>query len=1482
MTRNLYDPSFEHDACGVGMVADLTGQATNATVRDALTILENLEHRGATGADVDSGDGAGILIQMPDAFIRSVFGDGVPRKGEYGVANWMVAPALDLDLVKETVQLALSRVGLTSGEWREVPVDSSVLGPTSKASEPRFFQQLIVRSDLDDTAPLERALYCARKVIEHTMDVYASSCSSQVLIYKGMLTSPQLRLYFDDLADERLTSAIAVVHSRFSTNVLPRWDLAQPFRYIAHNGEINTVRGNRNWMTARETTLESDALPLAVSELTPIITSGMSDSASFDEVVELLVHAGRSLPHAVLMMIPEAWERSTVMSPSRRAFYRYHAGLMEPWDGPASVTFCDGTVAGAVLDRNGLRPARYWVTKDQRVILASEVGVLPIEPSNIVRKGRLQPGRVFLVDVEQGRIIDDDELKETLAARAPYEEWLERHQLSLDEVETTTSLAPEYASVVRQQESFGYSEEDLRLIVRHMAQVGEEPIGSMGSDTTLPVLSKLPRSIFDYFTQLFAQVTNPPLDAIREELVTSTRVVIGGEENLLRESEEHCQQIVLASPVLSVNELQKIRYIAELPGVSGFRTTAIDGLFLAHGNDSAADRLANALDEVTNNVVEQVRSGVNIVILSDRGTSLTHAAIPSLLLASAVHHRLVTEHLRTNAALVIEAGDVREVHHVALLLGFGASAVCPYLAYESIDALIEEGELTELTAFDARYKYGKTLNKGVVKVMSKMGVSTVASYVGSQLFEPVGLSDDVLTRYFPGFHSRLGGVTLEHLASDVLRWHASAFEPDVGERVEITNRGEYQWRRDGELHLFNPRTVQKLQHATREKRFDLFKEYTTLVDEQSEGKLTLRSLLSLVPSTSPLPLDEVESVASIVKRFSTGAMSYGSISEEAHTTLAIAMNRLGARSNTGEGGEDEDRYDVADPRFNRRSAIKQVASGRFGVTSRYLVNADDLQIKMAQGAKPGEGGQLPGTKVYPWIARTRHSTPGVGLISPPPHHDIYSIEDLKQLIYDLKNANDRARVHVKLVSEQGVGTIAAGVAKAHADVILISGHDGGTGAAPLTSLKHAGTPWEIGLAETHQTLARNGLRSRVVLQVDGQLKTGRDVIIAALLGAEEFGFATAPLVVSGCVMMRVCHLDTCPVGIATQNPRLRERFTGQPEFVENFFQFVAQEVREYLALLGARTLEEVVGDTTRLHADTRADADLDLDLAGLLALVPPDQRHQSVAQDHGLDAALDWNFRDDALHATLRGETFHYAGAITNVNRAVGTLTGSALTRAHGARVLAEDTVVLDFIGSAGQSLGAFLPAGVTIHLTGDANDYAGKGLSGGRIVIQPSRESTFESEGNIIAGNVLGYGATAGEILVRGVVGERCGVRNSGATIVVEGAGDHAGEYMTGGVIVILGAVGRNLAAGMSGGTLYLYDPGDTVHDHLSAGVYEIDPLESDDDERLRILLTRFHGETGSQLAARQLADWRRARMEFVRIESSEYQRARDEERGG
>ncbi len=1481
MTRTLYDPFFEHDACGVGMIADLTRSPSHQTVRDALTILENLEHRGATGADPDSGDGAGILIQIPDAVVRSWFGDLVPPVGEYGIAHWMIDRTRDPNDVRRDVADAAARAGLRGLAWRDVPVNSSILGATSAASEPAFAMQLLTGVQAMSTRELDDALFCLRRLVEHAGGVYASSCSASVLIYKGMLSAPQLRRYFADLTNPELSSAVAVVHSRFSTNTLPRWELAQPFRYIAHNGEINTIRGNRNWIHARETTLRAPTLPVNLSELTPIITESMSDSASFDEVVELLVRGGRTLPHAILMMIPEAWERSTAMDEQRRDFYRYHAALMEPWDGPASITFCDGTVVGAVLDRNGLRPARYWVTDDDRVIFASEVGVLPIDPKSVIRKGRLQPGRVFLVDLAKGRIVDDGEVKADLASRAPYGAWLNEQQVSLEDLDARPMLLPSYASVRQRQRNFGYSDEDLRLIMRHMAQVGEEPIGSMGSDSALSVLSGRPRSIFDYFSQLFAQVTNPPLDAIREELVTSTRVTIGGEDNLLSESAAHCHQIVLPSPVLSIEDLAKLRYVNESDHVSGFAPIALDGLFPVEGAARDGERLAAAIQRIADETVDAVRAGANLVILSDRNTSATHAAIPSLLLVSAVHHRLVDEHLRTRAALILEAGDVREVHHVALLVGFGASAVCPYLAYETIDALVERGDIENRAPYEARYQYAKALTKGLVKVMSKMGVSTVASYVGSQLFESVGLDEALLADYFPGFVSRIGGTGIDRIAKDLLTWHRAAY---AGESVlvPLANAGEYQWRRDGELHLFNPHTVQKLQHATREGRYDLFKEYTALVDDQTRGRLTLRSLLDLRPAPTPTPLDEVESVSSIVRRFSTGAMSYGSISEEAHTTLAIAMNRLGAKSNTGEGGEDEDRFDTSDPRQNRRSAIKQVASGRFGVTSRYLVNADDLQIKMAQGAKPGEGGQLPGSKVYPWIAATRHSTPGVGLISPPPHHDIYSIEDLAQLIYDLKNANDQARIHVKLVSEQGVGTIAAGVAKAHADVVLISGHDGGTGAAPLTSLKHAGTPWEIGLAEAHQTLAANGLRSRVVLQVDGQLKTGRDVVIAAMLGAEEFGFATAPLVVSGCVMMRVCHLDTCPVGIATQNPALRERFTGQPEFVEHFFEFIANEVREYLSHLGLRSLDELIGDPSHLVVDEPAAAQRGVDLAALLRAAPEDQRHQRVQQDHGLADALDWKFFDAALDAARGRTSFTYEGRIENVNRTVGTLTGSAITRLLGAETLPEDTITLRLEGSAGQSLGAFLPRGLTIRLRGDCNDYVGKGLSGGRIIVQPPDESVFERHENIIAGNVIGYGATSGDLFVSGVVGERCGVRNSGATIVVEGTGDHAGEYMTGGVVAILGGVGKNLAAGMSGGTIYLYDPQRRVYDVLSAGVYEVEPLEFEDESTLRDLLERYQRETESPVAATLLETWRVARMDFVRIETSEYQRARDEQRNG
>jgi len=1475
---SLYDPSFEHDACGVGMIADLTGEAKHETVSDALTILENLEHRGAVGSDVDSGDGAGILLQLPDTFFRRELSVTLPPKGDYGVAQWMW-PRGASEALRDEIVLLFGALGLSTIAWRDVPVDSAVLGPTSSSSEPGFRQQFVVAAH--DSIDLEKSLFAARKLAEHRFDVYAASCSTRIIIYKGMLSAPQLRRYFDDLRNPEVTSAVAVVHSRFSTNVMPRWDLAQPFRYISHNGEINTVRGNRHWMTARESTLQSDDLPVSVQDLAPIVTPDMSDSASFDEVVELLVQGGRSLPHAVLMMIPEAWEKAPAMPENRRDFYRFHAALMEPWDGPASVTFCDGRVAGAVLDRNGLRPARYWVTKDGRVILSSEVGVLDIDPALIERKGRLQPGKIFLVDLEEGRIVEDAELKDDLASQAPYGAWLDAQQHSLSDLPARTMLTPSHASVVERQRVFGYSDEDVRLILTPMAQRGEEPIGSMGSDAALPVLSRQHRPLFDYFTQLFAQVTNPALDAIREELVTSTRVSIGGEDNLLSSSPAHCHQIVLPTPVLSVEELAKIRYIHEAPEDWRFRADVVDLLFDAHGVGTSSERLAAAIERIASEVVALVRAGTTIVILSDRNTSPALAPIPTLLAVSAIHHRLVQEHLRTASALIVEGGDIREVHHVAALLGMGASAVCPYLAYETVEDLAANGFLGSVSAAQGTYQYAKALTKGVVKIMSKMGVSTVASYVGSQLFEAVGLDDDILRPYFPDFRSRFGGVTLQHLSEDVLGQHAQGYRRSSVTDVALRNKGEYQWRRDGEIHLFNPRTVQKLQHATRERRFDIFKEYSTLVNEQADGAVTLRSRLQLRP-TEPIAIDEVEPISSIVRRFSTGAMSYGSISNEAHSTLAIAMNRLGAKSNTGEGGEDDDRLEVTDPRFNRRSAIKQVASGRFGVTSRYLVNADDIQIKVAQGAKPGEGGQLPGSKVYPWIATTRFSTPGVGLISPPPHHDIYSIEDLSQLIFDLKNANEQARIHVKLVSEQGVGTIAAGVAKAHADVILISGHDGGTGAAPLTSLKHAGTPWELGLAEAHQTLARNGLRSRVVVQVDGQLKTGRDVIIAALLGAEEFGFATAPLVVSGCIMMRVCHLDTCPVGIATQNPELRERFTGQPEFVEAFFEFIAEEVRELLAELGCRSLDEIIGDTSRLQLRANNDADANLDLSALLAETEPSQRRQHVQQDHALEGVMDRRFLSAVAETLRTRNVLHLTSTIGNVDRAVGTMTGSLITSTLGRETLAPDTITLDLQGSAGQSLGAFIPRGLTIRLEGDANDYLGKGLSGGRIVVRQPSMATFESEHNVLCGNVLGYGATSGELFIAGVVGERCAVRNSGATVVVEGVGDHACEYMTGGTVVILGQTGRNLAAGMSGGTLYLYDPQNHVYDALSAGVYEVDPLEVHDDELLKGLVTRFRDQTNSRLAERLLNDWRSTRMSFVRIETSEYQKAREELRNG
>ncbi len=1474
--QGLYDGQHEHDACGVAFVATLTGVASHDIVAKAVQALRNLEHRGAVGAEPDSGDGAGILIQVPDRFLRAVVDFELPATGAYAVGTGFV-PGDDAEVAKAKAQLETlaAEENLTVLGWREVPTTPELLGATARSVMPTFLQLFVAGSDGEQGMLLERMAFCLRKRAEHEAGVYFPSLSSRTMVYKGMLTTDQLDRFFPDLVDERVESAVGVVHSRFSTNTFPSWPLSHPFRYIAHNGEINTVMGNRNWMRAREALLASDAIPGDLERLYPICTPGASDSASFDEVLELLHMGGRSLPHAVLMMIPEAWENNAEMEAKRRAFYEFHSTLMEPWDGPACVVFTDGTQVGAVLDRNGLRPSRYWVTDDGLVVLASEVGVLDLDPATVVRKGRLQPGRMFLVDTEEHRIIEDEEIKGRLAAEHPYDEWLHAGLIRLEQLAERQHVVHTHASVTRRQQVFGYTEEEKRVILSPMAKTGYEPIGSMGTDSPIAVLSDRPRLLFDYFAQLFAQVTNPPLDAIREELVTSLNGTIGPEGNLLDPNPASCRQVVLPFPVIDNDQLTKIRHINRDGDMPGFITHVSRGLYDVTGGGEA---LAARLDEICAEVSQAIAEGARIIVLSDRHSNAELAPIPSLLLTGAVHHHLVREKTRTQVGLVIEAGDVREVHHVALLIGYGAAAVNPYLAMETVEDLARDGHFVDVPGEVAVKNLVKALGKGVVKVMSKMGVSTVASYTGAQIFEALGLSQAVVDRYFTGTVSKLGGIDLETIAEEVAQRHAKAYPidglPPAHRALEIG--GEYQWRREGEPHLFDPETVFRLQHATRNGRYDVFKQYTQRVDEQAERLMTLRGLFRFKSAEelgrTPIPLEEVEPVSEIVKRFSTGAMSYGSISQEAHETLAIAMNRLGGKSNTGEGGEDPER--LYDP--ERRSAIKQVASGRFGVTSEYLTNADDIQIKMAQGAKPGEGGQLPGHKVYPWVAKTRHSTPGVGLISPPPHHDIYSIEDLAQLIHDLKNANPSARVHVKLVAEVGVGTVAAGVSKAHADVVLISGHDGGTGASPLTSLKHAGGPWELGLAETQQTLLLNGLRDRIVVQCDGQLKTGRDVLIAALLGAEEYGFATAPLVVSGCIMMRVCHLDTCPVGVATQNPVLRQRFSGKPEFVVNFFEYIAEEVRELLAQLGFRTLEEAVGhaealDVQRAITHWKASG---LDLSPVLHV--PDlpartPRHNTTTQDHGLDKALDMELVALAKDALERGEPVRAQVAIRNVNRTVGTILGHEVTKRYKGAGLPDGTIDLTFTGSAGQSFGAFVPAGITLRLEGDANDYVGKGLSGGRIVVKPDPASTFDASAQIIAGNTIAYGATAGEIYLRGQAGERFCVRNSGVTAVVEGVGDHGCEYMTGGRVVVLGPTGRNFAAGMSGGYAFVLD---LDASRVNGELVELGPVTGAAAEELEQIVRRHHEETGSTRAAELLADWPAAVARFTEVMPSDYKR--------
>ena len=1489
--EGLYDSRYEHDACGVGFVADLTGRRGHQIVSQALAVLRNLDHRGAKGSDPDTGDGAGILTQIPDALLREVCGFDLPEPGCYA-AGLVFLPRDPGERAAATA--AIERIaaleGLAPLGWRDVPHDPAHCGSGSRQVMPHLAQLFVTAPGGERGLALDRRAFCLRKRAEHEAGAYFASLSSATIVYKGMLTTLQLEPFYTDLSDPRYASALALVHSRFSTNTFPSWPLAHPYRFAAHNGEINTIRGNRNWMRAREALLASDLIPRdaegrGLERLLPILDESASDSASFDACLELLHMGGRSLPHAVLMMIPEPWENHEGMDPGLRAFYEFHSTLMEPWDGPALIAFTDGTMIGAVLDRNGLRPGRYWVTRDGLVVLASEVGVLDIDPAAVVRKGRLQPGRIFLADTAAGRIIEDAEVKSALAAEHPYQDWLHAGLLRLDDLPDREEPGPRRGqALAARQQLFGYTEEELRVILGPMARTGGEPLGSMGHDTPVAVLSDRPRLIFDYFTQLFAQVTNPPLDAIREELVTSLASTTGPEHDLFHPGPASCRQVVLPYPVISDGDLTKIIHINDDGDLPGFAAHVVDGRYPVAGGGAA---LRARLAEIRAEVSAAIAGGARLVVLSDRGTDGQRqlAPIPSLLLTGAVHHHLIRERTRTRVGLIADSGDARECHHIALLIGYGASCVCPYLAIESVEDLVRSGALDGITAGQATANLIKALGKGLLKIMSKMGVSTVASYTGAQIFEAIGIGDEVIETCFAGTSSRLGGVGFDHLAAETRARHARAF-PARGARPahrRLETGGEYQWRREGEPHLFSPETVFRLQHATRSRRREIFAEYTRLVDDQAARLMTLRGLLRVrgldAPGPGlrpPVPVEEVEPVSSIVRRFSTGAMSYGSISAEAHQTLAIAMNRLGGRSNTGEGGEDPDRY-VPDPNGDlRRSAIKQVASGRFGVTSEYLVNASDLQIKMAQGAKPGEGGQLPGHKVYPWIARTRYSTPGVGLISPPPHHDIYSIEDLAQLIHDLKNANPAARVHVKLVAEVGVGTVAAGVAKAHADVVLISGHDGGTGAAPLTSIKHAGAPWELGLAETQQTLLRNGLRDRIVVQVDGQLKTGRDVIIAALLGAEEFGFATAPLVVAGCVLMRVCHLDTCPVGVATQNPELRKRFSGRPEFVVTFFEFLAQEVREYLARLGFRSLDEAVGQAGLL--DTAAAVEhwkaAGLDLVPVLhvpVLGPDAARHAVTGQDHGLDQALDNTLIQLAEGALADGTAVRMELPVRNVNRTVGTMLGYEVTRRWGGQGLPDNTIDISFRGSAGQSFGAFLPRGVTLRLAGDANDYLGKGLSGGRIIAAPASAANFAAEQQVIAGNVIGYGATGGEMFLRGVVGERFCVRNSGATAVAEGTGDHGCEYMTGGRVAVLGPVGRNFAAGMSGGIAYLLDPDPRA---VNPEMVDLEPPDDQDAEFLQSLVRRHHAETGSAVAAGLLADWASALGRFGKVMPKDYKR--------
>ncbi|MDP9382392.1 MAG: glutamate synthase large subunit [Chloroflexota bacterium] len=1494
-TAGLYDPRYEHDACGVAFVADVKGRRSHDTVAQALQALENLLHRGATGSEANTGDGAGVLLQIPHNFLSrecSRLGFTLPDPGRYAVGMvFLPHDPCAARLCEEKLEEIARASGMTALGWRDVPRDNSPIGPSARAGEPLMRQVFLARPEaLEDDLAFERALYLVRRRAENALRVadfpghesfYVPSLSSKTVVYKGMLSADQISTYFPDLTDPAVESALCLVHQRFSTNTFPAWRLAHPYRMLAHNGEINTLGGNVNWMKARERHLASELFGDAIKDILPVTEEGQSDSATLDNVLELLVMSGRSLPHAVMMLIPEPWAGHEDMNELKRDFYDYHSSLMEPWDGPATVTFTDGTLIGAVLDRNGLRPSRYYVTKDDRVIFASEVGVLPIPPENVAHKGRLEPGRMLLIDTAEGRIVDDSEVKARTATEQPYGRWLAENRVHLCGLpEAPCVPEPDHETLLHRQQVFGFTEEEKRLLLGPMAQQGEEPIGSMGTDTPLAVLSERPQLLYNYFKQLFAQVTNPPLDAIREQLVTSVSGTLGPEGNLLDPRPESCRQIEIPSPVLDNDQLSRLR-CNDLPG---FRACTLRAVFDA---SKGPDGLAQAMEEIYRQADEYVASGCTILILSDRDVDADHAPIPSLLATAGLHHHLIREGTRTTVGFVVESGDAREVHHFCLLFGYGATAVNPYLAFETLDGMIRDGELEDLDHDTAVKQYVKAVNKGVLKVMSKMGISTLQSYHGAQIFEAVGLNREVVDRYFTGTASRIAGVGLDVIAQEALKRHRKAYpERVVPGGPELDMGSEYQWRRGGEYHLFNPQTVYKLQHATQTKQYKIFKEYTQLVDDQSHALSTIRGLLDLKYADEPVPLEEVEPVENILRRFMTGAMSFGSISKEAHEDLAIAMNRIGGRSNTGEGGEDPARY-VREPNGDwKRSAVKQVASARFGVTSEYLVNADELQIKMAQGAKPGEGGQLPGHKVSGDIARVRHSTPGVGLISPPPHHDIYSIEDLAQLIYDLKNANSTARVSVKLVASVGVGTVAAGVSKAHSDVVLISGHDGGTGASPLNSLKHAGIPWELGLAETQQVLVMNNLRDRIIVQTDGQLKTGRDVVVAALLGAEEYGFATAPLVVMGCIMMRVCHLNTCPVGIATQDPELRKRYAGKPEFVENFFRFIAEEIREQMARLGFRTMDEMIGRVDRL--DTRKAVDhwkaRGLDLSTVLH---HPQVSEGVAtrriqeQDHGLSAALDNQLIELARPALEQRLPVHADLPIHNVNRTVGTMLGAEVTWRYGGAGLPDGTISLKFNGSAGQTFGGWLPHGITLTLEGDANDYVGKGLSGGRIAVYPPAASTFAPEENVLIGNVALYGATSGEAFFNGVAGERFAVRNSGAHAVVEGVGDHGCEYMTGGRVVVLGRTGRNFAAGMSGGLAYVLDEDGAFERRCNKEMVDLEtPDEGEDRESIHRLVQKHYEWTGSPWALRILENWERYYPLFIKVFPRDYRRVLEAQR--